>query len=151
MVYREAGVEDIQQIQTVRNSVKENVLSNPALVTDKNCEEYLTQRGKGWVCLNGNIIVGFAIADLKGNNIWALFVHPEYEHLGIGKKLHQLMLNWYFSQTKNTVWLGTEPNSRAERFYKKAGWRAIGMHGKIELKFEMNWDDWSKSRLFSNL
>lgn len=151
MVYREAGVEDIQQIQAVRNSVKENVLSNPALVTDKNCEEYLTKRGKGWVCLNGNIIVGFAIADLKSNNIWALFVHPEYEHLGIGKKLHQLMLDWYFSQTKNTVWLGTEPNSRAEKFYKKAGWRATGMHGKIELKFEMSWEDWSKSRLFSNL
>ncbi len=60
MVYREAGLEAIQQIQTVRNSVKENVLSNPALVTDKDCEEYLTKRGKGWVCLNGNIIVGFA-------------------------------------------------------------------------------------------
>lgn len=151
MVFREALIEDIEQIQGVRHSVKENVLSNPALVTDEDCKEYLTIRGKGWVCVNGNTVVGFSIADLKDNNIWALFVHPEYEHLGIGKKLHQLMLDWYFNQTKNTVWLGTEPNSRAEKFYKKAGWKAVGMHGKNELKFEMSWDDWSKNRVFSNL
>ena len=64
-------------------AVKENVLSNPALVTDKDCEEYLNVRGKGWVCETDNQIIGFAIADLKENNIWALFIRPEYEGLGI--------------------------------------------------------------------
>ena len=45
MVFREAVVADIPQIQIVRHAVKENVLSNPGLVTDKDCEIYLTQRG----------------------------------------------------------------------------------------------------------
>jgi hypothetical protein len=40
--YREALPEDIPQIQIVRHSVKENVLSNPALVTDDDCKEYIT-------------------------------------------------------------------------------------------------------------
>ena len=61
-------------------------------------------------------IVGFSIADLIGNNIWALFVDPDYEGCGIGKKLHSLMMDWYFSQTDKTVWLSTAPASRAEGF-----------------------------------
>ncbi len=70
MIFGEAQTIDIKQIQIVRHTVKENVLSDPALVTDKDCEEYLTARGKGWVCETNNQIVGFAIADLKDYNIW---------------------------------------------------------------------------------
>jgi hypothetical protein len=47
MIIREAIMSDITQIQIVRNSVKENMLSNPALVTDADCEEFITRRGKG--------------------------------------------------------------------------------------------------------
>ena len=51
------------------------------------------------------------------------------------------MLNWYFLQTKETVWLGTDPGTRAALFYEKQGWKVVGMHGK-EAKFEMTFDDW---------
>lgn len=142
MQFRETTVRDIEQIQRVRNSVTENVLSNPLLVTDKDCEEFITQRGKGWVCEIDNQIVGFAVADLKEHNIWALFLHPKYERQGIGTKLHSMMLNWYFTQTQHTVWLGTAPNTRAEKFYRKAGWKEVGLHGKGEIKFEMTFDIW---------
>ena len=146
MTYREATKNDIPQIQIVRNSVKENQLSNPALVTDKDCEEFMTVRGKGWVCEADNIIVGFSIADLQENNIWALFVHPDYEGKGIGRKLHDLMLDWYFGQTQKTVWLGTAPGTRAEEFYKRKGWKVVGTHGKGETKFEMSFTDWMNDR-----
>ncbi|MFL5811271.1 MAG: GNAT family N-acetyltransferase [Flavisolibacter sp.] len=142
MIFREATVADIQQIQVVRNSVKENMLSDPNLVTDEECKEFITVRGKGWVCEADNMIVGFSIADLRENNIWALFVRPEYEGKGIGKILHKLMLDWYFSQSKESVWLGTDPDSRAALFYRKAGWKETGMHGKKEIRFEMNKSDW---------
>jgi GNAT superfamily N-acetyltransferase len=144
MTFREATTEDIPQIQIVRNSVRENQLSDPALVTDKDCEEFLMIRGKGWVCEMDDKIAGFSIADLKENNIWALFVHPQYENKGIGKKLHELMLDWYFSQTEKTVWLGTAPGTRAEEFYKRKGWKVIGTRGKGETKFEMSLSDWMK-------
>jgi len=65
MIIREAKIEDIKQIQIVRNSVTENTLSNPNLVTDEDCKEFITVRGKGWVCEIDKEIVGFAIADLK--------------------------------------------------------------------------------------
>ena len=142
MIFREALVKDIPQIQVVRNSVKENILSNPALVTDNDVEDYIIRRGKGWVCEVEGHIVGFAIADLQDNNIWALFIHPDFERKGIGKKLHNDMLRWYFSKTSETVWLGTSPGTRAETFYRKAGWKEAGTHGKGEIKFEMNLERW---------
>ena len=146
MKIREAKIDDIPQIQIVRNSVKENTLSNPDLVTDKDCEAFMFERGKGWVCEIDNQIVGFSIVDLKENNIWALFLRPEFEKQGIGRQLHDIMLDWYFSKTKNTVWLGTTPKTRAEYFYRQSGWIEIGTHGKGEIKFEMTYDNWiSKS------
>jgi GNAT superfamily N-acetyltransferase len=146
MLIREAKREDIKQIQIVRNAVTENTLSDPSLVTDEDCEAFITVRGKGWVCETDNQIVGFAIADLKEHNIWALFLHPDFERKGIGRILHRTMLDWYFSQTDKTVWLGTAFNTRAERFYRKAGWTAVGMHGSKEIKFEMTYSDWIKNR-----
>lgn len=142
MILREATLGDIQQIQTVRHAVKENRLSDPALVSDRDCGEFITQRGKGWVCEIDGQVVGFAIADLKEHNIWALFLHPDFEKQGIGRRLHRLMLDWYFTQTQHNVWLSTAPATRAERFYKKAGWTEVGMQGK-EIRFEMSAAEWA--------
>ena len=145
MTFREATIHDIPQIQIVRHSVRENTLSDPALVTDADCAEFLTVRGKGWVCEVEGQVVGFSIVDLKGRNIWALFLRPELEGRGIGRQLHDRMLDWYFAQTRATVWLGTSPNTRAEGFYRKAGWVAVGWHGEKELRFEMAYGTWMKA------
>lgn len=142
MIFREANIVDIPQMQIVRNAVKENVLSNPDLIKDADYVPFITVKGKGWVCEINEEIVGFAIVDLLENNIWALFVHPDFEAKGIGKKLHKMMLDWYFSQTQKTVWLSTAPNSRAEKFYKLNGWTSVGFFGKGEIKFEMNFESW---------
>lgn len=142
MILREASIADIKEIQIVRYSVKENTLSDPALVSDEDCRQFLCVRGKGWVCEVEGQIIGFAIADLQDENIWALFLMPEFENRGIGKRLQKIMLDWYFSTGKEKVWLGTAPNSRAEGFYKKSGWIQNGLHGKNEIKFEMDKKQW---------
>lgn len=146
MLYREATIEDIPQIMTVRFAVKENTLSNPALVTGKDCEEYMFNRGKGWVCEVDSTVVGFAIADLVENNIWALFIHPDYAARGIGKTLHNIMLQWYFAQTRKTVWLGTAPNTRAEQFYRLQGWKDMGLRPNGEVRFEFSYADFVSNR-----
>lgn len=142
MIIRQATTSDIPQLQIVRHTVKENILSNPALVTDQDCEEYLTVRGKGWLCEIDDKVAGFAIVDLQEHNVWALFLRPEYEGKGIGKMLHNTMLNWYFSQTSETLWLGTEFNTRAEKFYRLQGWSEAGKNGSDEIRFEMSYANW---------
>lgn len=144
MIFREALISDIPPMQVVRNSVKENTLSDPALVKDEDYVTFMLEQGKGWVCEWDGTIVGFAIVDLAGHNIWALFVLPNMEGKGIGGQLQRLMLDWYFSQTQQTIWLGTSPKTKAELFYRNSGWKAVGMHGSKEIKFEMSWQDWAE-------
>lgn len=144
MRLREASLSDIPGMSIVRLAVRENCLSNPALITTADYQEYMTGRGKGWVCEIEGAIAGFAVVDVKNRNIWALFVHPDHAEKGIGKRLHNLMMDWYFQQTKKPVWLGTAPDTRAEVFYEKMGWRKTGLVNKGEVKFEMSWADWAQ-------
>ncbi len=142
MIFREAILQDISQIQLVRHSVKENTLSDPSLVTNQDCADYMMERGKGWVCEIDGAIVGFSIVDLVAHNVWALFVDPFFEKKGIGRQLQALMLDWYFNQTQTSLWLGTASQSRAEVFYRRSGWTEVGTHGKGEIKFEMSYKEW---------
>ncbi|WP_305011447.1 GNAT family N-acetyltransferase [Hymenobacter mellowenesis] len=121
----------------IRLAVRENVLNNPALVTYADYVEYLTRRGRGWVGEEAGRIVGFAIADLTGHSIWALFVHPDFDQRGIGRALHDAMLSWYFGQTSEPLWLSTAPGTRAEGFYRRAGWCETGRTASGEVRFEL--------------
>ena len=150
MNFREAKISDIKGLYAVRISVKENKLPDPGFITEKEYEKYLTYHGKGWLCEEGEEVVGFAIVGLAQRNIWALFVHPAHEGKGIGKKLHDMMLEWYFDQTNQTVWLGTGPNTRAEDFYRKAGWKETGRRSNGEIRFELSSEDWKAQRDLAN-
>jgi GNAT superfamily N-acetyltransferase len=142
MIIREARTEDISQMHRVRVSVKENILPDPAMITEKEYEDYLVRRGKGWICEIDNTIVGFSIVSVLDKNVWALFVQPGYENQGIAQKLHREMMKWYFLQTDETIWLGTAPGTRAERFYRKAGWKQTGLRANGEIMFEMTKIEW---------
>lgn len=142
MIFRQALITDIPQVQIVRNAVKENRLSNPDLVPDKDVEDYITRRGRGWICEINNTVVAFAIVSVIDKNVWALFVDPAYEGKGIGKRLHDDMMDWYFSQTRETIWLSTAPGTRAENFYRKAGWQQTAFTKSGEVKFEMSPEEW---------
>ena len=139
---REATLADISEMHIVRTSVKENQLSNPDLISLKDYEEYLTNRGKGWVVEADRVVVGFAIVDLIDKNVWALFVHPDNEGKGYGSMLHDQMINWYFTQTDETIWLSTSPRTRAEKFYEKAGWQRTALLSNGEIKFELAAKAW---------
>lgn len=149
MHFRMATNEDIPQIQAVRHSVTENKLSDPSLVPDHDVEDYISRRGRGWVAEEEGSILGFSIVSVTDNNVWALFIRPEAERRGIGRRLHDLMMDWYFSQTDKDIWLSTSPGTRAEAFYRKAGWQENGLYGKGEVKFEMTKAGWAHHRALS--
>ncbi len=147
--YRQAIASDIPQIQFVRHAVKENTLSDPLLVPNNYVDDYINNRGRGWVAEMEGRILGFSIVSVKDTNVWALFLLPEDEGKGIGQKLHELMLDWYFSQTDRDIWLSTSPGTRAASFYRRAGWRETGTYGKGEIKFEMTKAEWELRKAVS--
>jgi GNAT superfamily N-acetyltransferase len=84
MTFRLAEIRDIAQMHVVRMAVKENILPNPQLISERDYEEYLRIRGRGWLCEADKMILGFGIIDCVDKDIWALFVLPGFEGKGIG-------------------------------------------------------------------
>lgn len=138
MLFRRATESDINAIFVVRFAVKENVLSNPARVTREMCIDYLDKLGRGWVCEIDGRVVGFSYAARADHSIWALFVLPEFEGRGIGKRLLKLATDWLFGIGATQVMLSTEADTRADRFYLAQGWRRGEMKDDVEVRYVLH-------------
>ena len=120
----------------VRMAVRENVLRS-TVITEDHYLPAIETIGRGWVVEADGEIVGFAIGNAETGNIWALFVGPEHEGRGHGRALHDTMVEWLFSRGLRHLWLGTDPGTRAERFYRAAGWQYTGKAANGEALFEL--------------
>ena len=135
--FRTAGAADVPAVMEVRLAVRENVLSDPSRVTPEICLEYLSRRGRGWVCELEGRVVGFSIADGDKSSIWALFLLPEVEGRGIGSRLLALAVDWLFSLGHDTVTLSTTAGTRADRFYSAHGWERGALDAEGEVAFTL--------------
>ena len=138
-ILRQALRSDAPDLWRVRYAVRENTLT-PGRISDDELFAQIEVTGRGWIVEvegeAGPNIVGFAIGDAKTASIWALFVDPAHEGLGYGSALHGEMLTWMWAQGLRTLWLHTAPGTRAESFYRRAGWhgRALTEHGELHLE-----------------
>lgn len=121
----------------VRLAVRENRLTDTA-VTEGDYIPFIEDHGCGWVVEERGEIVGFAVGDARDGNVWALFVDPEHEGRGLGRRLHDAMVEWLREQGLHQLHLTTDPGTRAQRFYEAAGWRCTGPTGKGALRFELD-------------
>ena len=137
LTYRRATADDIPAMSRVRLAVRENALSNPARVTEAMYRDYLDALGCGWVAELDGAIIGFSYADRTDSSIWALFVDPACEGLGAGKRLLRLAVDWLFEIGNDEIRLGTQANTRADRFYAAQGWTREGMRNDIEVGFHL--------------
>ena len=124
-------------IQRVRHAVRENRLVSTT-ISDDAVREAIEQTGRGWVIECEGAVVAFAIGNAATGTIWALFVHPDHERQGYGRRLHDTMISWLSSQGVSRLWLTTEPGTRAQAFYESAGWELIGSTEHGELRYERN-------------
>ena len=138
MIFREANVKDIPALSEIRLSVTENVLSDPRKVTPEMYATYLSELGKGWICEVDGQVVGFCVASLRDASIWALFVKPEYEGIGIGTRLLKLAAGWLFEMGRSSISLSTEANTRADRVYEREGWERGEMRADGEVGYRLD-------------
>ncbi len=117
--------------------------SYPAWIQPADYVAMLTERGRGWVAEAESRIMGFAVADRRRMNVWALFVDPSAEGRGVGRRLHDAMMEWLFTAAgAERVWLSTDPGTRAERFYQAAGWCYAGPEPNGEARYELAREQW---------
>ncbi len=135
---RQAQVGDVQAIQKLRMSVRENVLVDPSRVTGETTTRAITEEGRGWVAIEEGRLLGFSIALTDPPRIWALFIAPEQEGRGLGQRLLQEAVDWLWSEGASVIRLSTDPDTRAERFYDQQGWRAVGTNDSGETVFELH-------------
>lgn len=142
MVIRAATEADIPKMHQIRMAVQENRLTDPGSVQPEDYQALMRDGGRGWVAELGGRMVGFAMGDRPRSNVWALFVDPAFEGRGAGRRLHDPMLEWLFSAGADRVWLSTDPGTRAETFYRAAGWRHAGDRENGEARYEMTRERW---------
>jgi GNAT superfamily N-acetyltransferase len=134
---RQADVSDIEAMHRIRLSVRENALSDPRRVQPADYRP-LVEQGGAFVCEREGNIVAFGVADALRRNIWALFVEPGREGDGMGRRLLDAMTAWLFAQSPEPIWLTTGAATRAERFYRAAGWHEAAREPNGELRFELS-------------
>jgi GNAT superfamily N-acetyltransferase len=129
---------DAPALNALRLRVRENMLSRPDWLTEERTVEALTRTGRGWLWEEGDRVLGFSVANAAERNIWALFVEPGFEGRGIGRVLLDEAVQWLWRQGSEPIWLSTEPGTRAEAFYRAAGWTDLGLTAKGEIRFELH-------------
>jgi GNAT superfamily N-acetyltransferase len=109
-VLRQAMRSDLPGLFRVRHAVSEN---RPASLTlpDDQVIEALETTGRGWVIELDGVIVAFAIGDALTGSISALFVDPPHRGSGYGRRLHDTVVEWLWSQGHDRVWLNAEPET----------------------------------------
>ena len=132
--YREIISEDSHSLLCLRASTRENaipldILEEEYNVTPESVSEGLNSDLKGWLCEDeSGKIVGFSIGNKSNGEVSVVAIAPNYENLGIGKTLLNLVTEWLFSKGFESVWLGANPDSslRSYGFYRKLGWQPTG-------------------------
>ncbi len=137
---RQAIRADIAGMHRVRLAVRENRLTSSA-ITEADYIPAIEVTGRGWVIVEGGDVRAFAVGNAITGNIWALFVDPLHEGRGFGRRLHDAMVRWLFAQGLPRLTLGTEDNTRAQRFYEAAGWRFTGPSESGEVAYELRASD----------
>ena len=131
---RRAHHDERQRINEIRFAVQENRLADPTLVTDEDYAWFEEHPGI-WVWEEGGQILGFSAGDPRDGTIWALFVDPGCERRGIGRALFKAACDTLRRAGHRTAVLTTDSGTRAERFYRAAGWKVVGHSLRGELIF----------------
>ena len=128
---RRARPDERPRITEIRLAVRENQLTDPSRVTDADYHWFSENPGI-WVWEEDGRILGFSAADTRDGTIWALFIDPDHEGRGIGRALLIKACDVLRQVGHRSATLGTEPGSRADGFYRQAGWVPLHIDARGE-------------------
>jgi GNAT superfamily N-acetyltransferase len=139
---RRAGVEDVDLLFDIRTSVEQNAQTREELaargITPDAVSVLLQTSCRAWIAECDGRPAGFAMANADEGCIFGLFVRPDFEGGGIGRRLMAEAEAFLF-RDHDSVWLTTKVGEhlRAHGFYRKLGWLPAGLAETAgELRYE---------------
>lgn len=132
---RLADMADVERLSELRLGVRENVLQDRSSVTLDDYRWFVAN-SEIWVAVVDGRIAGFSAGDPRDGSIWALFVEEPFEGRGFGQALIEAACGTLRRRSHGLVKLTTSGGTRAERFYRTGGWKAVGVSKEGEIVFE---------------
>ena len=111
----------------IRAAVRENRLVSRTI----GAEDYrpYVEDGRCWVCEDAGAVQAFAALDASAASVWALFVAPQAEGRGLGRRLLDRLLGEARARGLAALSLDTEAGTRAEAFYLARGFTIAARDG----------------------
>ena len=123
--------EDIQSLDFDNTVKKEKLRKQIVDQIDGVAQDYI------WVARDGNTICGMCVAgpgrDNDDNELHAVYVLPEYQGYGIGKKLMHTALDWLGKNKNIYLWV-TAYNKSTIDFYGRFGFKITEESKEFELQ-----------------
>lgn len=120
--YKNTDLDELMEAWYTSSKIAHDFLDEDFFIDErKNIETIYLPVAETWVYELEGKVVGFI--SLIENEVGGLFVHSDYQGKGIGRKLMD-----YATSIRNELVLNVfEDNSIGRRFYKKYGFKIIGV------------------------
>lgn len=141
VLIRAATAEDVDTLCVIRTSVVQNHLSLEQMadlgITPQVLVDTLNTAPCAWIAEVDGQAVGFSMIDLAEGEVFAMFVLPTHENLGLGRRLMAVAEAALFERHER-VYLVTDGREqvRANGFYQRLGWSIAGRVDGDDVRYE---------------
>lgn len=143
VLIRAATADDVDTLCAIRTSVVQNHLSLEQMadlgITPQVLRDTLRAAPCGWIAEVDGQAAGFSMVDLDEGEVFAMFVLPTHEKLGLGRQLMAVAEAALF-ECHDTLYLVTDGRDeiRANGFYQRLGWSVVGQVDGDDVRYEKN-------------
>lgn len=143
LVFREVLTSDVEDLFDIRCSVIENHQSREELaqlgITPETISDMIASGDYVSILAEKDEMpVGFTMASVSENYVFACFIRPSHEKQGIGRGLMERTERGLALRGVHQAWLSTGPGEglRAVGFYRRLGWKENGVLEDGQIRFE---------------
>jgi len=141
MLIRVATPDDIDTLFAIRTSVVQNHLSREQMtalgITPQVLADSIRESPCVWIAEVEGRPVAFSMVDRAAGEVFAMFVQPGYEGLGLGRRLMAVAEAALFEQHER-LFLITDGRDeiRANGFYQRLGWSMVARVEGDDVRYE---------------
>ena len=141
MLIRVATPDDIDTLFAIRTSVVQNHLSREQMtalgITPQVLADSIREAPWVWIAEVEGRPVAFSMVDRAAGEVFAMFVQPGYEGLGLGRRLMAVAEAALFEQHER-LFLITDGHDeiRANGFYQRLGWSMVARVEGDDVRYE---------------